>query len=67
MEDSIKKTGYFQGANTSYISANIIDRKSGTPLLSPYVIKQIDGINIGFIGVVTKRPTCMWHLKIEKK
>ncbi|MDV7767484.1 metallophosphoesterase [Peribacillus sp. CSMR9] len=27
-----KKTGYFQGANTSYSSANIIDTKSGTPL-----------------------------------
>jgi 5'-nucleotidase len=49
-----KKTGYFQGANTAYSSANIIDRKSGIPLLPPYVIKQIDGINIGFIGVVTK-------------
>ncbi|MGM0888877.1 MAG: bifunctional metallophosphatase/5'-nucleotidase [Bacillota bacterium] len=49
-----KKTGYFQGANTAYSSANIIDRKSGIPLLPPYVIKQMDGINIGFIGVVTK-------------
>lgn len=49
-----KKTGYFQGANTAYSSANIIDRKSGTPLLPPYVIKQMDGIDIGFIGVVTK-------------
>ncbi|PAW26598.1 hypothetical protein BKC07_23680 [Peribacillus simplex] len=49
-----KKTGYFQGANTAYSSANIIDRKSGIPLLTPYVIKQMDGIDIGFIGVVTK-------------
>ncbi|MGE6720082.1 bifunctional metallophosphatase/5'-nucleotidase [Peribacillus frigoritolerans] len=49
-----KKTGYFQGANTAYSSANIIDRKSGIPLLPPYVIKQMDGIKIGFIGVVTK-------------
>ncbi|MCY8937000.1 bifunctional metallophosphatase/5'-nucleotidase [Peribacillus frigoritolerans] len=49
-----KKTGYFQGANTAYSSANIIDRKSGIPLLPPYVIKQMDGIDIGFIGVVTK-------------
>lgn len=49
-----KKTGYFQGANTAYNSANIIDRKSGIPLLPPYVIKQMDGIDIGFIGVVTK-------------
>ncbi|USK64421.1 bifunctional metallophosphatase/5'-nucleotidase [Peribacillus frigoritolerans] len=49
-----KKTGYFQGANTAYSSANIINRKSGIPLLPPYVIKQMDGIKIGFIGVVTK-------------
>ncbi|MDF1996644.1 bifunctional metallophosphatase/5'-nucleotidase [Peribacillus frigoritolerans] len=49
-----KKTGYFRGANTAYSSANIIDRKSGIPLLPPYVIKQVDGIDIGFIGVVTK-------------
>ncbi len=49
-----KKTGYFQGANTAYSSANIIYRKSGIPLLPPYVIKQMDGIDIGFIGVVTK-------------
>ncbi|MDQ0201147.1 bifunctional metallophosphatase/5'-nucleotidase [Neobacillus ginsengisoli] len=47
------KTGYFQGSDTSYISANIIDKKTGTPLLPPYIIKQIDGIEIGFIGVVT--------------
>lgn len=47
------KTGYFQGVDASYISANIIDKKTGTPLLPPYLIKQIDGINIGFIGVVT--------------
>jgi 5'-nucleotidase len=48
-----EKTGYFQGAKFSYISANIIDKKTGTPLLPPYVIKQIAGIKIGFIGVVT--------------
>ncbi|MEY8734592.1 bifunctional UDP-sugar hydrolase/5'-nucleotidase [Peribacillus frigoritolerans] len=51
---SNKKTGYFQGANTAYSSANIIDRKLGIPLLPPYVIKKMDGIDIGFIGVVTK-------------
>ncbi|PLS02501.1 bifunctional metallophosphatase/5'-nucleotidase [Neobacillus cucumis] len=48
-----EKTGYFKGAHTSYISANIIDKKTGSPLLPPYIIKQIEGIKIGFIGVVT--------------
>jgi 5'-nucleotidase len=47
------KTGYFQGANTQYCSANIIDKNSGNPLLPAYLIKQIDGIKKGFIGVVT--------------
>nr|WP_312857344.1 bifunctional metallophosphatase/5'-nucleotidase [Neobacillus endophyticus] len=48
-----KKTGYFQGSTTSYCSANIINKKTHSPLLPPYVIKKIAGIQIGFIGVVT--------------
>jgi 5'-nucleotidase len=48
-----EKTGSFPGSNTSYCSANVIDKKSGTQLLPPYIIKQINGIDIGFIGVVT--------------
>ncbi|MBM7652274.1 5'-nucleotidase [Neobacillus cucumis] len=48
-----EKTGYFNGSNTPYISANIIDKRTNNPLFPPYVIKEIDGIKIGFIGVVT--------------
>lgn len=48
-----KRTGTFPGAETFYISANVIDKQSGTPLLPPYIIKRINGINLGFIGVVT--------------
>lgn len=48
-----KRTGSFPGSETFYISANVIDKQSGTPLLPPYVIKRINGIDIGFIGVVT--------------
>lgn len=48
-----EKTGLFLGSKTSYTSANIIDKKTGKPLLSPYIIKKIDGIEVGFIGVVT--------------
>ncbi|HWO98334.1 MAG TPA: bifunctional metallophosphatase/5'-nucleotidase [Bacillus sp. (in: firmicutes)] len=48
-----KRTGSFQGSETSYTSANVIAKQSGTPLLPPYIIKQINGIDIGFIGVVT--------------
>jgi len=61
------KTGYFQGSDTSYISANIIDKKTGTPLLPPYFIKQIDGVNIGFIGVVTRSDTELYVTPENRK
>ncbi|WP_078410149.1 bifunctional metallophosphatase/5'-nucleotidase [Priestia abyssalis] len=48
-----KKTGSFSGSTTPYCSANVIDKQSGTPLLPPYIIKRINGIDIGFIGIVT--------------
>lgn len=48
-----KNTGYFSGSSTSYISANVIDKKTGKLLLPPYTIKKVNGIPIGFIGVVT--------------
>lgn len=49
-----QKTGYFNGANFPYICANVIDDKSGKTILPPYSIKNIDGVPIGFIGVVIK-------------
>ena len=62
-----KKTGNFQGSSTSYTSANIILKLSGTPLLPPYVIKKIDGIQIGFIGVVTAVDTDMYVTPENRK
>ncbi|MEK3701322.1 bifunctional 2',3'-cyclic-nucleotide 2'-phosphodiesterase/3'-nucleotidase [Paenibacillus sp. FSL R10-2199] len=40
--------------NFDYINANAIDMKTGEPLIKPYTIKEIGGVKIGFIGVVTK-------------
>ena len=45
------KTGYFRGADFPYVSANVIDKKTGKPILPPYIIKRINGVRIGFIGV----------------
>ncbi|SFA40172.1 5'-nucleotidase [Parageobacillus thermantarcticus] len=45
-------TGYFRGADFPYVSANVVDKKTGKPLLPPYVIKRVNGMPIGFIGVV---------------
>ncbi|KYD26142.1 bifunctional metallophosphatase/5'-nucleotidase [Parageobacillus toebii] len=44
-------TGYFSGADFPYVSANVIDKETGKPILPPYIIKRINGVRIGFIGV----------------
>ncbi|MFL6555461.1 MAG: 5'-nucleotidase C-terminal domain-containing protein, partial [Bacillus sp. (in: firmicutes)] len=47
------KYGSFEGANFDYIVANVEDEKTGQLILPPYAIKEVDGVKIGFIGVVT--------------
>lgn len=47
-------TGYFEGANFPYIVANVLDKKTKKPILQPYAIKVVNGVKVGFIGVVTK-------------
>ncbi len=42
------------GSDFDYINANAVDSKTGTPIINPYVIKEVGGVKIGFIGLVTK-------------
>jgi len=44
----------WRGARFPYVSANVVDAKTGKPILPPYVIKKIDGLPIAFIGAVLK-------------
>ncbi|MEK5494628.1 bifunctional 2',3'-cyclic-nucleotide 2'-phosphodiesterase/3'-nucleotidase [Paenibacillus sp. FSL R7-0297] len=53
-EDPKNKSIVHKGADFDYINANAVDEKTGTPIINPYVIKEIGGVKIGFIGVVTK-------------
>ncbi|WP_281281401.1 bifunctional metallophosphatase/5'-nucleotidase [Pseudalkalibacillus caeni] len=46
-------TGNFEGADFPYTAANVISKETGKPILPPYVIKKVNGMPIGFIGVVT--------------
>lgn len=46
-------TGYFPGAAFPYTVANVVDAETGDPILPPYVIKVVNGVRLGFIGVVT--------------
>ena len=47
------KYGEFKGADFPYVAANVVDEKTGQLILDPYVVKEVDGVKIGFIGVVT--------------
>lgn len=48
-----EKTGNFAGSNFPWVVANVINEKTGETLLPPYKILKVNGMPIGFIGVVT--------------
>ncbi|MBN8233666.1 bifunctional metallophosphatase/5'-nucleotidase [Halobacillus kuroshimensis] len=48
-----KQTGTFSGSTTPYTAANVVDESTGEPLLPSHIIKEIKGVPVGFIGVVT--------------
>ncbi|MCL6604010.1 MAG: bifunctional 2',3'-cyclic-nucleotide 2'-phosphodiesterase/3'-nucleotidase [Paenibacillus sp.] len=43
-----------EGVNFPYVNANAVKSTTGEPIIEPYVIKEIGGVKIGFIGLVTK-------------
>jgi 2',3'-cyclic-nucleotide 2'-phosphodiesterase/3'-nucleotidase/5'-nucleotidase len=51
--DSVKSEIVFNKAKFPYINANAIDSVTQKPLFKPYVIKEVGGVKVGFIGVVT--------------
>ncbi len=44
----------WRGALFPYVVSNVVDTKTGRHILPPYVIKNVNGIRIAFIGVVLK-------------
>ncbi|KGP83118.1 MULTISPECIES: 5'-nucleotidase C-terminal domain-containing protein [unclassified Paenibacillus] len=42
------------GAKFDYVNANVIETSTVKTLIKPYVIKELGGVKIGFIGLVTK-------------
>lgn len=53
----------YLGAHFPYVAANVIDNSTGKTLLPPYVIKDIRGIPVAFIGAVVKdTPAVASHL-----
>lgn len=43
----------WRGARWPVLAANVVDEATGRPFLPPYVVKEVDGVRVGFIGVVT--------------
>ena len=41
----------YDGAAFPYLAANVVDRRSGTPILAPTWVKSVDGVKVGFIGL----------------
>ncbi|MFD9006824.1 bifunctional metallophosphatase/5'-nucleotidase [Streptomyces sp. NPDC059582] len=41
----------FRGADFPYLAANVLDEKTGKPILKPYTVWKKNGVKIGFIGV----------------
>jgi len=53
-----ESTGFFAGASFPYVSANVVWKDSEKTVLPPYVVKKVNGMPIGFIGVtLTETPT----------
>ena len=44
----------YPGARFPYVNSNVIDIASGQHLLRPFVVKELHGIKVGFIGAVLK-------------
>lgn len=43
----------YPGADFPYVCANVMDTKTSEPLLPPFVIEEVQGIPLAFIGAVT--------------
>lgn len=41
----------FKGAEFPYLAANVLDEKTGRPILKPYWVWKKNGVKVGFIGV----------------
>ena len=46
------QTGHeFKGAGFPFLAANVVDKITRQPILPPYLIKKVKGVDVGFIGM----------------
>ncbi len=49
----------YKGVPFPFLAANLLDAQTGKPLLPAYVIKEIDGIRVAFVGAATLQTPAM--------
>ncbi len=52
--DGCSPAGRWKGAKFDYLAANVLLEKKNKPVLKPWTVRRINGVKVGFIGVVTK-------------
>ena len=63
----------FAGAKFKYLSANVIDTRTGKPFFKPYAIRRFQGKKVGFIGMTLEgtpgivSPSGITHLKFARR
>jgi 5'-nucleotidase len=46
--------GRYDGARFAFLAANVVGRDDDRPIFAPTLVREIAGVKIGFIGVVTR-------------
>lgn len=44
----------YRGAEFPYVTANVVDTATGLPIAPPYVIREVRGVKVAFIGATLK-------------
>ncbi|ULL16030.1 hypothetical protein DVH26_17205 [Paenibacillus sp. H1-7] len=49
-----KGTAGYDGQNFPLTVANVVYKSNGQHVLPPYIIKEVEGVKVGFVGVITE-------------
>ncbi|WP_089314031.1 bifunctional metallophosphatase/5'-nucleotidase [Actinomadura mexicana] len=52
--DGCSPAGRWRGAKFDYLGANVLLKKNDRPAIRPWTIRRVNGVRIGFIGLVTR-------------
>ncbi|OYD57794.1 bifunctional metallophosphatase/5'-nucleotidase [Fictibacillus aquaticus] len=62
-----ENTGNFKGAEYPFVAANVVYKDTNKPVIDPYIVKEVEGVKVGFIGIVTSStPNIVIPSAVEK-